>query len=820
MTSGSRRVASIVDRVRERALGDRSGEWFRPEMFPNIAHLYPDEPLIVRRALAFEAMLRAMTSAEASRTTGSFEIRDGELIVGVIPMGSVGLGKEFPRYLTETEERVAAFCHRDIESTFGHNSPDYARVLRGGLDAIRSYCADRLRSLEADLEAPLGGDGALHKKLAFYRAVDVCCRAVVDYARAFARLASEKAASEQDPVRREELLTISAICDKVPANPAETFHEALQSVYFVHLALHATLDMMSLGRLDQVLQPFLQRSLDRGELSVGAADELVACFLVKCGERLNLTSAWLDKQDHLDFGTSLGTSPVFLDQIASANNFLQNLVLGGIGPDGKDASNECTKIFLRAHQMAKLPTPTLDLRVHAGTPDSVKTLAAETLLTARQGLPILYNDEAIVPAFERAGIPSEFARDYVADGCWEPILNGVSDWTFGMVNMLTALECALNSGAQLSNNPSLLRGKKRSYATPPANELATFDDLQRALSLQIRFFVDQVVLGIYEFYNIDGSVTPTPFFSALLGDCLRRGIDKTWGGASYNLGGVIAIAVPNCANALLAIQDLVYARNVYSLPRVVAALKRNFAGEADMQRDFLRSPKYGNNDASVDGLAKWLLDEMDAAVAAAAALAESIFLTDPVDPKERLRIENLRNLVGYSGSSMQARFGQRFRIVFTRGAGTFGQYAFMGLGCAASADGRLADAPVAPNCSPASGTMVHGAGAVLASAGSLACDRFAAGLVVDLCLDPSGDANYVERVIEEVLRNRCNIVTVSIASREELQQAFDLCEQVRANTVPASALAPYAHLGVRVGGWNAPFISFTRAQQLDYLKRI
>lgn len=815
----TKRTAGLLKKLRERASIDRSGEWFQRWMFPEIGKLYPKDPVILRRARAFDAMLKAMTNPENAVITRSYSIEEGELIVGNIPLGSVGLGKEFPRYMTVEERRLASITSRDEESMFGHNSPDYDRVLQKGLKDIISFSQERLKSLEIDLTHRLGPVDGLKKKKNFYEAVIICCKAVIDYAHSFSKLATQMAVEESNPTRKAELNRLAEICNKVPEHPADTFHEALQSIWFIHVALHSTLDLVSLGRLDQVLQPYYEESLRQGQITRGGAVELLECFLIKGAGRLNMTTAYLMKQDHLDFGTGLGTSPVFLDQVASANNFLQNIVLGGQTIQGGDATNECTYMILEASGNVGVPTPTIVVRLHAASPQSLMDKAADTLKRGGAGLPIIYNDDAIVPAFEKDGIPRVEALDYVVDGCWEPILNAKCDWTFGMVNLLTVLECALNRGSMLMKNPSLLRGQKKSYATKDISEMTSFDDLLKAVRFHIDFFTDMVGLGIYRFYTIDASVTPTPFFSALLGSCLLKGIDKTWGGSDYILGGILSTAAPNCANALLSIKKFVFEEKKYTLEQVVAALRNNYVGYEDMLNEFTKASKYGNSLDDVDSIMRWLMDEFYESVQGSKMLCDKIFLSRP-DGDDAERIDALRNLAGYSGESMKERFGEDFTIYFTTGSGTFGQYASMGKGVAASADGRKANEPIAPNCSPVSGTAINGIGHIFSSMQKLNLNRFAAGVMTDICLDDKYSASDIAHILSKFVANGGNLMSVSSADVGMLKEIKTLCDEVRAGSKDPSVLNPYTWLSVRVGGWNAPFVTLTDEQQEDYLKRI
>jgi len=803
------RTQELAKKLYAKGLSDRSGEWLSQEAFPDIAKLYPDESVIIRRAHAFRTMLEAISSEELSK--GLYNIDECELIVGSIPLGSVGLGKVFPRYLTKEERRLSIMTSRDEESMFGHNSPDFNRVLQKGLDNIIAYSLEKINALAKD-------EKTCCRKIDFYNAVVICCQSVIEYAHRFAMLAEEKAGKCEDKTRKAELLEMARICKKVPAQPAGSFHEAVQSVWFTHLALHSTMDLMSLGRLDQVLQPFYEKSISNEEITHDKAIELLECFFIKGASRLNMTTNFLFKQDHLDFGTGLGTSPVFLDQIASANNFMQNIVIGGVDRNGNDATNDCTYLFLKACSNIGLPTPALTVRVHKKSPEKLLKAIANALNEGNNGLPILYNDETIIPGFLSSEVPLEEARDYVVDGCWEPILNATGDWTFGMINMLTVLECAMNSGCLISSNPSLLRGQKMSYSMYPTESIQTFDDLLTSVQSQINIFTDKVGLNIYDFYNVDGSVTPTPFFSALLGNCLDKGRDKTWGGADYNIGGIISIAIPNVANALYTIKKVVFEEKKYSLPELIEILRNNYEGYEDLRQYILKLPKFGNNEKEVDDLAAWLLDTAREAIYRTKELAEYIFLDKPSGCEAR-KVNSLKSLAGYEGLSMKERFGENFDILFTAGSGTFGQYASMGRGVAASADGRKRNEPVAPNCSPTSGSVKNGIGHIFSSVNRLHLDKFGAGVVVDLCIEQKADTSYLDSILDSFINLGGNILTLAVSKLETLQEAYEMCKQVRTGKEPIEKLAPYSSISVRVGGWNAPFISLPDEQQDDYMKR-
>lgn len=929
------RIDSLIKAMEKRAWADRSSEWFTKDMFNKIGDENPDKTVIVRRALAIDEILKAMTNKELfNGQNPHYQIRDGELIVGVITLGSLGLGKAFPDYLTKSETDVAAISTKSEMGLFGHNSVNYDVMLARGLNGIIEDCEKELSDIEnkinhydnlfkhcdkiensnvfieeiSDLKSNGKDTGIaeslkevyeenhenkgnrttaydpdlvdlfeglehhiqnnfktiadkrqknqeqvsipylkqineiltskrniLHNRREFYNSVKISCQAVIDYAGRFAELAEEMMWNETDPVRKDELKEISRICRKVPAQPAHTFHEALQSVYFFHLALHSSMNQLSLGRLDQTLQPFYRKEDHEKQ------QELFECFLIKCAERLILDSTTFVKQDHLDYGSNLLTIPVALDQWAESNEFLQNIIIGGQTREGKNAVNDCTFLILKAFQKTKLYTPTLNARIFnghlEGGEESEKYLNAisECLFEAKNGMPVIGNDEVLIPAMHKnSGIPLEEARDYVIDGCWEPLLNGSSDWTFRMFNMLTALECALNGGATLSSNPILLRGQKLSYETPqPAVDKSIgFEGLQEILRRHIKFFTDNAALSIYMLYLIDQAINPNPLYSALLKGCMENGRDKTWGGAKYKLAGIIPAALPDTVNTLAAIKKWVYDKKEFELSDVLDAFRYSYKSENKAQQEIfskiknrfqLDSPKFGNNDKALEEIMQWTVNTFYECVKESQALAEEVFLYPPKKEDEE-RIVSLRALAGYAGKSLKEEFGNDFVINITAGMGTFELFDIFGGGNAASADRDNAGDPIARNFAPMVGTTNYSIGHLLASFKNLGLDRFAGGAITDLCLEEydlgkNGPA-IIKSVIRNFIYNNGNMLTITIADKKQLSLIYDLCEKNRGGNEQAKKeLKQYEHINVRVGGFQMPFVTLPPRMQQSYIER-
>jgi len=810
--------------LKERGLSDRSTEWFKTEDLPDIAAQYPHESVIVRRALAIDAMLRAMTNERLSETTHSFTIDKGDLFAGVLPMGSNGLGKVFPNYLTEDEKRIGSTTNKSEMALLGHNSINYEKMLTNGLRATIDECKDKLD------ERNLKGIEDAYNKKDFYKAVIISCEAVIDYSNRYADYLEIKAVLEEQE-RRQELNDLAAICRKVPEHKAENFNEAIHSIWMCHLCLHASMNYMSLGRLDQVLQPYYVETEREANL------ELIQNFVIKAAYRLNLTTDYLVEQDHMDYNAALGVNSYYLDQRAGLNNFLQNIIIGGKTPEGTDATNDCTYLILDAFKAVNLSTPGLYVRLHANSPEKLYNKVAECIQETGN-LPYILNDEVMIPAMYKALAQNESeskaladyqqkANDYCVDGCWEPILNGESDWTFGMINGLTVLECTLNRGATLNPNSELLRGQKLSNDT---GDLTSYDDLQKALQTQIQFFVDQSALSMYRYYLMNEFVVPSPLVSAFFDNCLKTGRDKSWAGAKYNIGGTILGGVPDMVNTIAAVKKWVFDQQKYTLSQVNSALKYNFTCNPDdyktqelfdrIKVDFhSNSPSFGN-DKELEPIVKMILDNFHASVMKAKELGDKVFLSTEGDGDPK--IEAMRAIAGYYGNSMQSIFPD-FNLKFTAGLGTFEQYNWQGAGNAASAS-RNAGEPLAPNFSPVSGTWNKGVGNLLEGFKEIGLDRFAGGVVTDICLDEiHNNSDILASILHKFVDDKGGMLTITTGSKEKFQEIYKLAKataQMEDRKAASDMLGKYSDIVVRVGGWNAPFITLPLVHMENYVKRI
>ncbi|MDC1105879.1 pyruvate formate lyase family protein, partial [Prolixibacteraceae bacterium] len=264
--------------------------------------------------------------------------------------------------------------------------------------------------------------------------------------------------------------------------------------------------------------------------------------------------------------------------------------MAGKKPDGTDATNDCTFLILQAFENVNLSTPGIYVRLHKQSPKELIRRVSSSVFRTRNN-PSVLNDEVMIPAMYNALIQDEdpkdekvcaeaqrLANDYCVDGCWEPILNGSSDWTFGMITGLIAVESALNGGASLQRNDELLRGAKMSPNTPIPK---TYEQFMKNLNTHMNFFVDQSVMALFVYYMMDENAAPSPLFSAYLKGCMRKGRDKAAGGAEHNIGGVILGGVPDMVNQVAALRKWVYEKQKYTIDEVCRAIRNNFGVDVD-----------------------------------------------------------------------------------------------------------------------------------------------------------------------------------------------------------------------------------------------
>ena len=466
-----------------------------------------------------------------------------------------------------------------------HIAPDYSKGIEKGFESMMDEARGKAEKIHS-------GRGKSAENWDFYLAIKTIADGIIAFANRYSDEALRLSENEKDRKRKSELIKITEVCKRVPAKPARTFHEALQSLWFIQIALHQeNYDMgISFGRGDQYLYPYYKRDIERGILKANDALELLGCF-------------WIKSTDHVAFTPSTGS--LFFGGTPSN----QPMTIGGVDKEGKDATNELTYLMLEASAMLGVREPNLSARIHKDSPQEYLLKVAETIKESH-GTPALYNDDYIIPivknTIRKGNMPDEDARDYAVIGCVEANVQGK---TFGMtgaalVNMVSALEMALNDGYY---------PRRREQVGPHTGDPRKFksmDELKETFRIQIDFLIMNVVKGNNTLGKAHQELTPTPFLSSLIDGAMEKGMDVTMGSAVYNSSGVTGMGLSDVADSLTAIQCLVFegmGGYKITMDEMLNAIEDDFKNNPVLHAAILNKvPKYGNNDPKADSNARFV----------------------------------------------------------------------------------------------------------------------------------------------------------------------------------------------------------------------
>jgi pyruvate formate-lyase/glycerol dehydratase family glycyl radical enzyme len=452
---------------------------------------------------------------------------------------------------------------------------DFEKVLHEGLNKILEEAEEEIKYLS------YGSPDAL-KKLYFLNAVIIAHKAIIRFANRFADLATDMAAKESNPTRKKELEWIAETCRWVPAHPARTFYEAVQSFWFVYLMLNPS-NVVALGRLDQRMAPFYKRDKEEGRITDEEVLELFELLRIKVmalailgGKKLRERQAGMARW--------------------------QNCTIGGVMPDGEDATNELSYLLLEAARDCQTPHFTLTLRVHEGTPEALMLKALEVVKTGI-GMPAFVGDKSYIDYLLSNGVPLKESRNYCLVGCLDAGLAGKSRTIFPMFNVPTVFEYAMNNGVHLPT------GDQVGPRTGDFESFETFDDFMKAFKEQLAYFIKLTTETQNQMWASWPQFYPMPVYSSLMANGIKEGKDFLERKVPFeNLLGLTPIGMVNIADSMAAIKKLVFEEKKVTMKELRAALAANWQGNgyADMRKMFLVAPKYGNGDYSVDSIAREL----------------------------------------------------------------------------------------------------------------------------------------------------------------------------------------------------------------------
>ena len=469
-------------------------------------------------------------------------------------------------------ERIVFFIASKA-GTISHTVPCYKTALEKGLEWLIGEAARH--------EMDLAGKGTISadesKQIDFYRATQIALKGIIAYAAGLSKKAAQMARKEKDLLRKRTLEAMSSVCAQVPAKPARSFREAVNGLWILQIAIHAESINMAIspGRLDQILFPWYERDIASGTLTLKEAMVLVGCLWLKLNDNTNLVP---ETGEEL-FGGA-GTVPA--------------VTVGGINADGEDAVNDLTYIMLRVTELLKTRDPSLNARYHPDRNSAEYRDRVAEVIASTKSVPAFYNDLAAIRTLENQGIATKDARDYAIIGCVELSASGRSyDASSSiMLNLVSALELALYNGTR-----PITGDEQIGPATGAAESFRTFEEFWEAFKAQLRWLINEAVRLNEMMGKTHQDYLPTPLLSALFQGPMDKGKDLIFGGALYNSSGATHIGFADTVDSLNAIEKGVFTDRKFTLNELLAAMKRDFAGDALLHAYLVnRAPKYGSEE--------------------------------------------------------------------------------------------------------------------------------------------------------------------------------------------------------------------------------
>lgn len=437
-------------------------------------------------------------------------------------------------------------------------------------------------------------DPEAYEKREELKAMRIAAEAIVMYAKRHRDKLLMLANNINDKQRASELKTMASVCDRVPENKPENFHEALQYYWFVHLGVITELnpwDSFNPGRLDQHLYPLYKKGLAGGDLTNEKASELLQAF-------------WVKFNNH--------PSPPKIGVTAQESNTFTDFALinvGGLRPDGSDAVNELSYLILDVIEEMRILQPSSMVQVSKKSPEAFIDRAVKITKTGF-GQPSIFNTDAIIQELLRQGKDIVDARNGGASGCVETGAFGTESYILtGYFNLTKVLEITLHNGT----DP--LTGKQTGLKTGTPEELKSFAMLQEAFKKQLQYFIDIKIRGNNVIEKIFANHLPVPFLSLIIDDCVAEGIDYNNGGARYNTSYIQGVGLGSITDSLTAIKHYVFEKQKLSLAELVQAMYQNFDKSETLRKQLIEeAPKYGNDDDYADENAVFVFDSFYEAV--------------------------------------------------------------------------------------------------------------------------------------------------------------------------------------------------------------
>lgn len=615
-----------------------------------------------------------------------------------------------PEHIRELE-KDDIICVGLENGVSGETTCDHDKILKVG---IKGYMDECQKNIDNTLPQTMDEQA----KVDFWKACIIQCQGLITYAHRMADEAERLASVCNDERRRKELLSIANNCRIVPENPPQTFHQALQAIWFVHVYFHIEVctTACGFGRFDQYMWPLYKKDvIDEKNITREEALEMLESMYLKTCEVYEVRDNW--------YATSFAGYPMW-----------QTLMIGGQTAAGEDATNDLSFLCLEAADELQTRQPIMALRVWDKTPEKLIRYGCR-MIQEGQANPGFFNDKPGIDISLGKGCTIEEARDWTIVGCIQPAPGGgTTDGSpdAGYVNMGKMIEFALHNGVDPAT------GKLMGVRTGDPRNFKNIDEFKDALKKQILHHYDMIRTGYNLMQSIHMNRYPVIFASMVTKGCIENGKSVQNGGAKYSTAGMYVTGPANLADSIEAINECVFKDKDVTMDELVTACDTNFEGRERLRQLLLNKPaKYGNNQSHVDGIYKEMMH----------------FIADNVQSWNDARGGHYA--FGIDSQTMN----------LSHGAVT-----------GALPDGRLAGEPLCDASSPMMGRDINGPTATVKSVASMVDGELHEGALYNLRFDPKGvqgerGLDIIEGVIKTYFEDGGQHIQINVVDNETLKKA-------------------------------------------------
>lgn len=455
----------------------------------------------------------------------------------------------------------------------GHICPNCEDWLLKGPTLIKKEVLEKIENCSSD-------------KIDFYKSVYIVMEGAEIFINRYADLLLLKSKDIDNIAYKENMIKVANVCKNISKRPPQTFHEAIQSIWFLFVILHleSNASSFSPGRMDKFLYRFYENDRKNGIINEQQALELIECLWLKFNQIVYMRNSHSAK---FFAGFPIGF----------------NIAIGGQDEYGNDFCNDISFLLLKAQEHLGLPQPNLSVRLHSNTNEELLKQAIY-VVSKGSGMPQFFNDNAVIPSIkEELNISDKDAKDYAIVGCVELTTQGNNlGWSdAAMFNLNKVLELTLTGGK------CLLTVEQIANNYGDITKYETFEDLENVFRKYLDEYMDKMIVACEEVEKAHMELLPTPFLSAVIDNCIEKGVDVTAGGAVYNLSGIQMIQIANLSDSMAAIKKLVFDKKEITKESLLNALINNFENDEVLRSKLLyKVDKYGNDVDWVDEIGiKW-----------------------------------------------------------------------------------------------------------------------------------------------------------------------------------------------------------------------